>query len=69
MEDLKKKLIRNGVKNLIEFGYPNCNEQNILTDEIYSEFFISMLNENKGNRSDVDKAIDSILEDIKKSSK
>ena len=44
---IKSKLIAAGVKNLREFGYPQCNENNILTDEVYSEFFREMLNSKK----------------------
>lgn len=58
---MKKKLIDAGVKNLKEFGYPNCNRDNILTDDIYKQFFASMLKDNKGHSSEVDKAIDELL--------
>jgi hypothetical protein len=58
MED---KLIAAGVKNLRDFGYPGCNKDNILTDEIYRMFFASMLKDNRGVAADVDKAIDSLL--------
>ncbi len=59
MED---KLIDAGVKNMHAYGYPQCNKDNILTDEIYSAFFASMLKDNKGKAgSEVDKAIDSLL--------
>lgn len=61
---MKEKLIAAGVKNLKEFGYPNCNAQNILTDEIYKAFFKRMLDDNKGQRDDVDKAIDELLKQI-----
>jgi hypothetical protein len=40
---MKDKLIKSGVKNLIEFGYPDVTAENILTDHVYSEFFIEML--------------------------
>jgi hypothetical protein len=59
MED---KLIAAGVKNLHEYGYPECNKANILTDKIYRAFFASMLKDNKGKAgATVDKAIDSLL--------
>jgi len=44
--EIRQKLIQNGVANLKEFGYPDVNETNILTDLIYKEFFIGMLEEN-----------------------
>lgn len=65
-ELIAQKLIRNGVKNLKEFGYPLVDEKNILTDEVYSEFFISMLHSNRGVRTDIDEAIDYVLSQIKR---
>lgn len=59
MTDIEKHLIKAGVKNLREFGYPDCTEENILADPIYSAFFKSMLEENKGKG--VDKEINSLL--------
>lgn len=43
---IREKVIAAGVKNLKEFGYPDVNEHNILTDEVYSQFFESMLRDN-----------------------
>jgi hypothetical protein len=54
MTRIQKKLISAGVKNLREFGYPDCNETNILTDKIYSCFFLSRLEENKGHGFDAE---------------
>ena len=61
---MKEKLIAAGVKNLREFGYPHCTADNILTDEVYKAFFKHMLEENKGQRSDVDEAIEALLAEI-----
>jgi hypothetical protein len=58
---MKDKLISAGVKNLHAYGYPECNKDNILTDQIYKAFFASMLKDNKGNGKDIDKAIDELL--------
>jgi hypothetical protein len=58
---VKDKLIAAGVKNLREFGYPACDEKNILTDYVYSKFFVSMLKENKGHGKEIDDAIDELL--------
>ena len=65
LEPIKAKLIEAGVKNLKEFGYPVVNKDNILTDMVYSQFFLSMLKENKGQRMDVDAAIDELIAAIK----
>ena len=66
--DIRRVLIRAGVKNLKEFGYPGCNEKNILTDQIYKAFFLSMLKdrENRGQREDVDKVMDELIKEIGK---
>lgn len=61
---MKKKLIEQGVANLKEFGYPSVDAENILTDPIYSSFFKSMLEENKGISASIDKDIDEILATI-----
>lgn len=59
---MKDKLIEAGVKNLQAYGYPGCNKDNILTDEIYRAFFASMLKDNKGKSGDAaDMAIDDLL--------
>lgn len=61
---IREKLIAAGVKNLKEFGYPSCDTKNILTDDIYKEFFRSMLKDNLG--SGFDKEINQLLEEIEK---
>ena len=60
-ENMKDQLIAAGVKNLKTFGYPECNKDNILTDQIYKAVFASMLKDNKGNGAAIDKAIDELL--------
>ena len=62
---MKQKLIKTGIKNLNEFGYPNVNEQNILTDVIYSGFFLSMLKDNLGHGEVYDKVINELINEIK----
>lgn len=58
---IKKRLISAGVKNLHDYGYPNCNVENITQDEIYKAFFVSMLKQNKGVRRDIDEAINELI--------
>jgi hypothetical protein len=67
IKEIKEKIILNGVRNLKEFGYPNVDEKNILTDVVYSDFFKSMLEENKtsGNLT-IDLAITELLTEITK---
>lgn len=64
---IESGLIAAGVKNLKAFGYPNCTAENILTDAVFSQFFASMLESNKGKRRDVDVVIDALLAKIAKS--
>lgn len=61
---MREKLIANGVKNLKEFGYPEVNETNILTDVIYSAFFKNMLQDNFGHSSEIDKVINELLTEL-----
>ena len=68
-EEIKNHLLKAGVKNLKEFGYPNVNTENILTDEVYSKMFESMLHDNKGHSANVDEVIGELLKEIKSKSK
>lgn len=61
---MKQAIIRNGVKNLKEFGYPYVTETNILTDEIYKMFFKSMLEDNLGTDKKVDSVIIELIKEI-----
>lgn len=61
----RAKLIAAGVSNLKEFGYPSVTAENILTDQIFSKFFKSMLEDNlgKGGKT-VDAGINELLKCI-----
>jgi hypothetical protein len=59
----RSKIIAQGIENLRQYGYHHVDEQNILTDEIYSKFFKSMLESNLGRGHD--ELINSIITDIK----
>jgi Iap family predicted aminopeptidase len=63
-EQIREHLLKAGVKNLKEFGYPEVNTETILTDEVYKEFFKSMLEENLGNGKQVDEVINQLLSDV-----
>lgn len=66
-EQIKEKLIEAGIKNLIEFGYEQVTKETILTDDVYSQFFRSMLNDNLGKSNKlVDNAILDLLETVKR---
>ncbi len=59
---IREKLVAAGVRNLKEFGYPTASAANILTDRIYSAFFLSMLKDNLGKG--VDKEVKSLIKEI-----
>ena len=61
---IRTALLKAGVHNLHEFGYPHCTVDNILRDMIYSRFFRSMLEENRGKSPQVDVEIEGLLRDI-----
>ena len=46
---MRDRLIAAGIRNLREFGYPDVNATNILTDMIYSKMFLGMLKETLKN--------------------
>lgn len=62
---MREALIRSGVKNLTEFGYPSVTVDNILTDTVYSIFFEDMLKNNLGANKEADKHIEKLLAEIK----
>lgn len=58
-------LIWGGVANLRAFGYPHVTPQNILTDQVYKRFFISMLKDNlpcpiKSMENDIKKLLEEL---------
>ncbi len=63
-EQIREHLLKAGVKNLKEFGYLEVTTETILTDEVYKEFFKSMLEENKGNGKQVDEVINQLLSEV-----
>ena len=63
-EQIKDHLLKAGVKNLKEFGYPEVTVDSILIDEIYKGFFKSMLNDNLGNGNQVDEVINQLLLEV-----
>jgi hypothetical protein len=65
-DELRERLINNGIKNLKEFGYEQVNKDNILTDDVYSQFFRSMLNDSLGTIPSIDGVIKSLLTEVKR---
>lgn len=65
MSEIRKKLIQAGIRNLKEYGYPDVDDENIITDMIYSAFFSSMLSDNLGAAgTHVDTEIKVLLHEI-----
>jgi hypothetical protein len=63
-EQIREHLLKAGVKNLKEFGYPEVTTETILTDEVYKMFFKSMLEDNLGNGKQVDEVINQLLSEV-----
>lgn len=63
-EQIREHLLKAGVKNLKEFGYPLVTTETILTDEVYKEFFKSMLEDNLGNSNQIDEVINNLISEI-----
>lgn len=61
-EKVKEELLKAGVKNLKEFGYPEVTTENILTDIVYKAFFKSMLESNIGVTNQLDDVVKELLE-------
>jgi hypothetical protein len=63
-EQIREYLLKAGVKNLKEFGYTEVTTETILTDEVYKEFFKSMLEDNLGDGKQLDEVIDQLLSEV-----
>jgi hypothetical protein len=63
-DQIRERLLKAGVTNLKEFGYPEVTTETILTDPIYKEFFKEMLEENLGHEQRIDDVINQILSEI-----
>ena len=63
----KKNAIVHNSEREENFGYPCCNKENILTDEVYKLFFASMLRQSLGFGDILDGEIDLLLKEVGKS--
>ena len=61
---IKSKLIKQVVIRLRKFGFVHVNEENILTDEVYSLYFKKILNEMLGENAETDLVINQLLKTI-----
>ena len=65
--NMRDQLIKNGVNNLKEFGYKYATINNIMTDEVYKEFFKSMLKDSRAeviNNERLVSVIDNLLKEF-----
>lgn len=58
---IKKELIKQMVNRLRRFGFVHVNEDNIITDEVYSLYFSKILNEKLGEGAESDMVIKQLL--------
>ena len=63
---MKEKLIQAWIKHLKEYWYEWVDENNILTDMIYSSFFQSMLEWTLEEAPELSEVINDLLNSIKK---
>lgn len=59
--EIREHLITAGIKNLKDYGYPNVNKNNIISELIYSSFFLAMLNDNLGKST---KKVDGVINEL-----
>lgn len=58
---IKEKLIKDAVKDLQRWIFPNVNEKNIFYDTTYSYFFRRILEKQKGMNSEIDFVIEELI--------
>lgn len=62
---IRDKLIKDAIKDLQRWMFPNVNYQNIFSDLTYSYFFERILINKKGLNTQVDKVIEELLYELK----
>ena len=60
----REQILSAGVGNLREFGYPEVDTDNILTDPRYSAFFLSMLEDHLGDSRIDQKILKELIETV-----
>lgn len=68
MKSIRSQIVKLCADRLREFGYPDCNERNVLTDYIYSAFAVKILEETIGDAgagSVIGSACKEVLDEIK----
>ena len=62
-KQIRAAIIKSGVRNLKEYGYPGCNADNIVTDMIYRSFFLTALRSNLGSVAAADAVIVELIDE------
>ncbi len=62
--EFREKVIEVAVKAAHEFGYPDCDKNNILTDEVYKMFFVSILRQSLGPSMAINDEIKKLINEI-----
>ncbi len=62
--EFREKVIEVAVKAAHEFGYPDCDKNNILTDEVYKMFFVSILRQSLGPSMAINDEIKKLVNEI-----
>ncbi len=65
-QQLRERIIRTSVKDIQDFGYPHCNEANIIKDPVYSLAFKMHLRDarEKVPSATIREALDGITKEI-----
>jgi hypothetical protein len=62
--EFREKVVDVAVKAAHEFGYPDCNKNNMLTDEVYKLFFVSILRQSFGPSMTINDEIKKLINEI-----
>jgi hypothetical protein len=65
----KKELIRDGISMVRNLGFERVNNTNIFNDEIFSAFFMGMLEKKKGTSKYLDEIIEELEREIEQKSR
>ena len=69
-ELIRQRILKAGVKNLREFGFPGADTANILTDSVYKDFFLPMLEDNLGKGdATTNTVLSGLIEEVKQKPK
>lgn len=62
--EIRNDLVKKSIKKLKRYGFRNVDAKNILTDEVYTHYFIQFLYSSIGKSMKIDDVIVKILREI-----